>query len=197
MRKDYEPSGESEIRKALNLILMDPHYQKNIEYGQPRSGHPEGKVKFHISQLESNLERLVPKGVSSTEYWKLKFLIHVHDTFKAEAEHDTPILHPRNHATLARQYASNFLDDPDLLNTIQYHDLNYVLWKEYLRTGSYDKVAFQTLLDKIQNWDLFLMFIIVDGCTEDKEPAKLNWFIDEVRKHKRTKVDSTWIFCSA
>jgi len=37
------------------------------------------------------------------------------------------------------------------------------------------------------------MFIIIDGCTEGKDLAKLSWFIDEIRKHKETRVDSSWV----
>ena len=50
------------------------------------------------------------------------FMIHVHDTFKAEAQKDTPILHPHSHATLAKEYATQFTSDTELLNIIQYHD---------------------------------------------------------------------------
>ncbi|HJR81540.1 MAG TPA: hypothetical protein VJ821_15820 [Anaerolineales bacterium] len=63
--------------------MADPRYQENIEYGEPRSGHPEGKVKYHIAELEENLEKMASRGISEVQYWKLKFLIHVHDTFKA------------------------------------------------------------------------------------------------------------------
>ena len=71
------------MKDIVEKITADPRYQKNVEYGEPRSGHPEGKIKFHIAELEENLEKLVPRGVSEEQYWKLKFLIYVHDTFKA------------------------------------------------------------------------------------------------------------------
>lgn len=180
-------------QEIVTRILADPTYQKNIEYGQPRAGHPEGKVRFHIADLEANLERLRQRGISEEEYWKLKLLIHVHDTFKAEAKKNVPVLHPRSHATLARQYAARFTNDKDLLNMIQYHDQNYYLWLDYLRNGSLDLTTFQTLLDTIQDWDLFLMFTIIDGHTAGKDKNKLEWFIEEVRKHKPTRVDTGWV----
>jgi hypothetical protein len=181
------------MRERIEHIKADPRYQRNIEYGEPRDGHPEGKVKFHIADLESNLEILRKRGISDSDYWKLKFIIHVHDSFKAEAQRGTPTLHSQNHASLAREYASQFTDDADLLNMIQFHDENYNLWLGYLKSGNYDSERLQNLLDTIKNWDLFLMFIIIDGCTEGKDLAKLSWFIDEVRKHKKTLVDSSWI----
>ena len=37
------------------------------------------------------------------------------------------------------------------------------------------------------------MFLIIDGCTRGKEPSKLVWFINEVRKYKNTVVDKSWM----
>jgi hypothetical protein len=179
------------MKEIIERIVGDPRYQRNIEYGEPRSGHPEGKVKYHIAELEKNLERLRPR-ISDEQYWKLKFLIHVHDTFKAEAVPDSPIASANSHASLARSFASEFVEDADLLNMIQFHDENYALWKQFAATGSYDAQRFENLLDMIQDWDLFLMFIIIDGSTPGKDPGKTGWFINEVRKYKDTVVDESW-----
>lgn len=181
------------MKEILEKILADPRYQRNIEYGEPRSGHPEGRIKFHIVDLERNLERLSARGISSTDYWKLKFLIHVHDSFKGEVDIASPLSIRHDHETIAREYASQFTDDADLLNMIQYHDVNYSLWLQFSQTGAYDLGQFQHLLDTIHDWDLFLMFIILDGCTRGKDPLKTAWFITEVRKHKSTIVDESWV----
>ena len=177
----------------MERIIADPRYQRNIEYGEPRSGHPEGKVKYHIAELEENLESLLVHGISGEQYWKLRFLIHVHDTFKADAIPDTPIRSPHSHASLARKFASEFTDDEDLLNMIQFHDVNFALWKQFAGTGSYDVHRFNDLLNTIEDWDLFLTFLIIDGCTKGKEREKLIWFIQEVAKHKNTRVDESWV----
>ncbi len=186
------------MNNIVEKIITDPRYQKNIEYGEPRPGHPEGKVKLHIADLEVNLENLKRMGriQRKEDYWKLKFMIHVHDLFKADAEKNSPTLHPRNHATLARQYASQFTDDTDLLNMIQFHDENYKLWKQFLQTGSYNLKQFQSLLTAIHDWDLFLLFIIIDGCTKGKDYQKIHWFISEVRKFKTTLVETSWVLPS-
>lgn len=181
------------MRTIVQKIINDVRYLKNIEYGKPRPGHPEGKVKYHIAELEENLEFLRPRGISEEQYWKLKFLIHVHDTFKADAVPNSAILHPNSHATLARKFASEFTNDIDLLNMIQYHDVNFALWKQFSGTGFYDMARFSTLLETIMDWDLFLMFLILDGSTKGKDPAKTRWFINEVRKHKETIVDGFWL----
>jgi hypothetical protein len=181
------------MKDIVEKIKTDPRYQKNIEYGEPRAGHPEGKIKFHIAELEENLEKLAARGITDEQYWKLKFLIHVHDTFKAEAIPNSRILSPNSHASLARKFAAEFIDDLDLLNMIQLHDVNYALWLQFERTGSYDVQRFDHLLQKIKDWDLFLMFLIIDGSTKGKERSKLIWFLQEVSKYISTNVDMTWV----
>lgn len=180
------------MEQVVQQIISDPRYIKNIEYGIPRSGHPEGKVRAHIAELEQNLEKLAPR-LSEDQYWKLKFLIHVHDTFKADAVPDSPILSPRSHASLARKFASEFTEDPDLLNMVQFHDINFALWRQFEAAGAYDQERFHTVLNTITNWDLFLLFLIVDGSTQGKDPEKLRWFFREVHKYKKTVVDESWM----
>jgi hypothetical protein len=152
------------MQEVVSRLMSDPRYLINIEYGERRSGHLEGKIKFHIAELETNLEKLTPR-ISEEQYWKLKFLIHVHDAFKADAVPDSSIENPNSHASLARKFASEFTDDADLLNMIQFHDVNFALWKQFAAKSSYDMDRFSMLLNTIMDWDLFLMFLIIDGCT--------------------------------
>jgi hypothetical protein len=100
---------------------------------------------------------------------------------------------PRSHGSLAREFASEFIDDQDMLTMIQYHDENYLLWKQYKATGQYDTESFMDLLRMIENWDLFLAFSIIDGNTRGKDLDNLSWFIGEVRRHRNTLVDESWI----
>ena len=180
------------MKEIVEQVIADPRYLKNVEYGLPRSGHPEGKVKYHIAELEANLKKLAPR-ISEEQFWKLKFLIHVHDTFKADATPDSPIASPTSHASLARKFASEFTDDADLMNMIQFHDVNFSLWKQFSATGSYDIKRFEKLLETIIDWDMFLMFLILDGSTKGKDPEKMKWFLREVKKHKQTIVEEDWI----
>jgi len=181
------------MKDILEKIMSDARYLKNIEYGEPRSGHPEGKIKFHIQELEENLEKLVSRGISDEQYWKLKLLIHVHDTFKADATPNVSILNPNSHASLAKKFAAEFVDDEDLLNMLQFHDVNYALWQQFHRTGSYDVRRLENLLETIRDWDLFLMFLILDGSTKGKERSKLVWFMKEAAKYRETRVDESWV----
>jgi hypothetical protein len=180
-------------KKLIENMIADPRYQENIEYGEPRSGHPEGKLKYHIAELEGNLEALRAHGISDEQYWKLKFMIHVHDLFKKEALPDVRILDPQSHASLAKEYAGKMIDDADLLNMIQFHDENYALWNQLRARGVYDVERLKKLLKAIKDWDLFLMFLIIDGSTKGKQRSSLRWFIGEARKYKETIVDESWI----
>jgi hypothetical protein len=180
-------------RKLIETIIADPRYRENIEYGEPRNGHPEGKLKYHIAELVGNLEALKACGISEEQYWKLKFMIHIHDTFKKEALSDVRILDPQSHASLAKEYASQFIDDADLLNMIQFHDENFALWNQLRAKGAYDLERFEELLKTIQDWDLFLIFLIIDGSTMGKDRSPLKWFISEVGKYKEIVVDESWL----
>jgi hypothetical protein len=185
-----------DYREITDRVMADERYQQNIEweYHRSQSGHPEGKIKYHIAELEANLERLKSLLPSEEYYWKLKFLIHVHDTFKAqEIREPVPANHPESHESLARAFASEFTDEADLLNIIQYHDENYTLWKQFKRDGQYDRKWFEQLLSTIQDWDLFLAFTIIDGHTQGKDIEKLAWFITQVKVHKNTFVSGTWL----
>jgi len=183
-----------DYQQLVEQVKSSPRYRKNIEYGSPRLGHPEGLVKHHIAELEANLEKLKPRLRDEDEYWKLEFLIHVHDTFKAEALPDRPtVVDPRGHASLARQFASELIDDHDLLNMIQYHDENYALWRQFESMGQYDQQRMLKLIDLIQDWDLFLTFMIIDGSSPGKDIEKLHWFIAEFRKYGTADVDETWL----
>lgn len=181
------------MKDIIERVLANSRYKKNVEYGKPRPGHPEGRVKAHIAEVIANLDTIRPRLKSDDAYWKLLFLIHVHDTFKADSAGNVPILDPQSHASLARSFAAEYTDDTDLLNMIQFHDENYALWKQFRQHGTYDAQRFDSLLRAISDWDLFLIFIIVDGATAGKDKEKLAWFIGEVRKHRQTEVDESWV----
>lgn len=181
-----------DYQEIVRKVIRDSRYQEYIEFGEPRSGHPEGKIRQHIVLLEDNLERLKAK-LSEESYWKLKFIIHVHDTLKAVAEPDSPAFSSGHHAVLAREFAKEFTSEPDLLNIIYYHDENFYLWKQFQRDGEYNKTRLEYLLSAISDIDLFLVFILIDGCVPGKDFEKLRWFISEVKKIRTTLVGDSWI----
>jgi len=183
----------TDFRNAVEQVIADARYIKNVEYDNAQTGHPEQSVKHHIAELEANLEKINHLLPNSDLYWKLKFLIHTHDLCKADAIAGVQAGAPGSHQKLARTLASYFTNDPDILNIIQYHDENYILWQQYRCNGQFNKHQFATLLNLIQDWDLYLAFTIIDGKTPGKEIERLPWFIDLVKQYRPTLVDVTWI----
>src|SRR5688500_13914583 len=116
--------------ETYRRIITDPRYQENLDWGKPRKGHPEGSIRAHIKELDQNLASM-RSGLTDEDYWKLKILIHVHDTFKPEAHDGVPITDPRSHASLARAFLAEYCDDDDLLAMVQLHDVPYALWRAY------------------------------------------------------------------
>jgi len=164
-----------DIERLFAAVTADPRYQANLDWGEPRAGHPEGTVRAHVAELEGNLERLRPK-LSVDECWKLRTLIHVHDTFKANAKEGSPIAGPRSHASLARAFLAEFTDDADLLAMVQFHDDPFALYRQFTYTGSFRQSRLEALLAGILDWSQFSAFLIIDGCTAGKPRTPLEWF---------------------
>ena len=181
-----------DYERILHCIQADDRYERNLDWGKPRKGHPEGSVRGHIRELEGNLN-LLRRKLSESEYWKLKLLIHTHDTFKADAKQGVPIVDPRSHASRARHFLAEFCDDADLLEMVQYHDEPYALWKLHETQGKSDLNRLDQLTTTISDWDLFLSFLIIDGCTAGKSREPLVWFFGEVPGRVTASVTIAWL----
>lgn len=171
----------------FRLVTADPRYLRNLDWGEPRSGHPEGTIRAHIDELGRNLQQFQSR-FSDTDVWKLKLLIHTHDTFKSDAKPEVAIADPQSHASLARLFLAEFCDDADLLAMVQFHDEPFALWRQQRSKGTCNPQRFAALLSAIHDWNLFLAFNIIDGCTEGKERDQLVWLFHEVAG----KVQSTF-----
>jgi hypothetical protein len=167
-------------QKSLEAVQLDRRYQANLDWGESRPGHPEATVRAHIDEIERNLETMKPL-LSDIEYWKLKLLVHTHDTFKGEAEPGVAITQPKSHAFLAREFLAAYCPDPDLLAMVQYHDEPFALWRQFEAKAKYNQDRLASLIQNIKDWDLFLAFNIIDGCTEGKSREPLHWFFKEVQ----------------
>lgn len=178
MTEDNDSQTSNPHAAAWRAITADERYQQKLDWGAPRRGHPEGTVRAHIRELDANLARLRPR-LTDADYWKLKLLIHVHDTFKAEALRGCPIAHPQSHASLARAFLAEFCDDPDLLAMVQWHDEPFALWRG-ARGGQADSRRLERLLNHIADWSLFTTFLAIDNCTDGKNREPLVWFLVQI-----------------
>jgi hypothetical protein len=178
--------GMLHYKELFDAITSDPRYLRNLDWGKIRPGHPEGTIRAHIAELERNLERLREK-LSETDYWRLKVLVHTHDTFKAQARPGAPIAAPDSHASLARAFLAEFCNDADMLAMVQYHDEPYALWRQFKFKGRLNEERLNTLLTSIRDWNLFLAFNIVDGCTEGKQRDSLRWLFRQVAERVESR----------
>jgi hypothetical protein len=175
-----------DYKAAFDAVVSDARYLKNLDWGEARSGHPEGTVGAHIAEIELNLERLRPR-LADSDYWKLRLLIHTHDSFKADSQPGVAITDPNSHASLARAFLAEFCADADLLAMVQFHDEPFALWRQAESKGQCNPARFAALLSNIKDWNLFLAFNIIDGCTAGKSREPLAWLFNEVSG----KVEST------
>lgn len=181
----------ADYERILTEIQADQRYQRNIEWGEPRQGHPEGAIHEHIQELEENLKKLRPR-LSTDEYWKLRVLIHTHDTFKPESRPDIAIRHPRSHASLARQFLHKYTSDNDLLAMVQLHDEPYALWHKHKAGRDYSQ-RLDKMVNAVSDWDLFLSFLIIDGCTAGKSREPLVWFFGRIADRVSSRVNLDWL----
>lgn len=121
---------------------------------------------------------------------RLRVLIHVHDTFKPQAREGVAIVHPESHASLARAFLAELTDDRELLAAVQLHDEPFALYQRRERAPS---PRWTLLLDQIRDWDVFLAFLIVDGCTPGKSRDPLRWFFREIKDKISSRVGPEWI----
>jgi hypothetical protein len=176
----------SDYKEIFDTLTSDPRYQRNLDWGESRPGHPEGTVRAHIAELDRNAETLRTK-LSDTDYWRLRVLIHTHDTFKGESERGVPIAAPTSHASLARAFLAEFCDDTDMHAMVQYHDEPFALWRQFDSKGKFNQGRLTALLSGIRDWNLFLAFNIVDGCTEGKSREPLRWFFQQVKDRVQSR----------
>ena len=175
----FDEGAMTEYRAIFEILTNDERIQRNLCWGEPRFGHPEGTVGAHVVDVERNVEVLRPK-LTPEGYWKLRVLAQIHDAFKAEAAEGAKIRDPDSHASLARKFLAECCQDEDLLNIVQFHDEPYSLWRQQHHRGRFDHQRLDALIHLIRDWNVFLAFCIADGSTEGKSRAPLHWLFDQV-----------------
>lgn len=165
-------------KEVLWLVQRDPRYLTNIKWGEPRPGHPEGTIESHIRELEGNLDRLRPR-LQPEQIDLLMVLIHVHDTFKPDAQPGVAIDAPRSHASLAAAFLREWCEDEDVLAMVRQHDEPYALWRQSQQKGSCNPQRLDRLIGSIKDWDTFLAFQFIDNLTAGKSDESVRWFIAE------------------
>ena len=84
---------ETELEQS---IALDSDWQKGIEWGEPRPGHPEGKAVFHIRDVLHNIDSFFGNAITRPQ---LRLIALVHDTFKAGSIHSSAQTHAASHGS--------------------------------------------------------------------------------------------------
>jgi hypothetical protein len=167
---------ETDLERAA---LGDPELREGLAWGKPRHGHPEGSVAAHVTDL---LRKIDEDGETGQRREDLRFIAIVHDAFKHRVRDWLPKTGENHHAMRARRFAERYTADERLLATIELHDRPYAIWRRMQRKGKPDERAWQEMMGRIHDRDLFLLFIQLDGSTEGKNPEPIHWFRDELRR---------------
>jgi hypothetical protein len=170
----FEPETALECRLA-----DDPALYAGLAWGEPRPGHPEGSVGAHVADL---LRTIDADGEVGERRRELRFLALVHDAFKNRVHEWLPKTGANHHAARARHFAERFTDDERVLATVEHHDRPYALWRKMRRKGQLDVDAFEDMLARIPDPELFLRFVELDGSTEGKKPEPIRWFRAELER---------------
>jgi hypothetical protein len=158
---------ETELERAL---LADPKLRAGLDWGAPRSGHPEGRVADHVAAMLSAIAADDPLRSDP------RFLALAHDSFKARVRPDEPWSPDNDHATLARRFAERYTSDERLLTTLELHDEPYWIW----RHADAPEQALQSLLERLPDPELFARFVELDAANEGKDLTFLWWFRREL-----------------
>lgn len=165
-------------------IIGDPEWQQGVAWGKPRHGHSEGNVKFHIVAVLHNIEKL-PK-ISPEERAQLRLIALLHDTFKYKVDITKPRVGKNNHAVIARDSATKYVEDPVVLDIIELHDEAFNAWRIGNDTGKWEKAQqrLDGLLEKLgkERLPLYAHFYQCDNETGDKDQACVQWFMNTVKE---------------
>lgn len=164
---------ESDLEK---VIINDADWQEGAIWGEPRSGHPEGKIIYHIHEVLENVDK-------ATNSWhmrqQLRLITILHDTFKHLEETTRPRTDwSKHHAVFAVNFAKKYVKDQAVLDVIAAHDDAFYAWRADI-AGKQDES--KQILDRLRNkmgdnMQLFYLFFKCDTQTGDKYQSPVHWF---------------------
>jgi hypothetical protein len=164
---------ETDLERA---IAADPDWLAGVKWGQPRPGHPEGKVIFHIRDVLNNIDHFFS---NSGDRSRLRLIALIHDTFKYKRDHAQPGVPKKSHGYWARQFAERYINDAGVLEVIELHDEAYkasLLLTRYTNREAAERCARELIRRLGHSLDLFMCFYLCDSRTSDKSTTHYEWF---------------------
>ncbi len=159
-------------------LIVQPAMLDGLKWGEPRYGHPEGKVVYHVVDVFRNIRRLSPT-LSQEAYQQMRLITLLHDSFKYVESKQFPRDWSQHHGILARNFAEDFIDDKAVLDIIELHDEAYYCWRLDVLDDEVDQAEgrFQMLQERCGHcFQLFYTFFRCDTATGDKTQAPVKWF---------------------
>lgn len=157
-------------------LINHPDFMKGLFWGQPRYGHPEGKIIYHIAEVLKNIDQL---NINLHTGQQLRLIAFLHDTFKYLEDTKRPRDWSRHHSILALNFAKQFIEDEVVLKIIEHHDEAFYSWRmQYVFNKIVEGEKRIEKLKKNMGDDLqiFYLFFKCDTRTGDKNQKPLNWF---------------------
>jgi hypothetical protein len=166
-------------RHLLSLSAI----QQGLLWGEPRFGHPEGRIAFHVREVLDNIARI--EGLSKKMRQQLRLIALVHDTFKYAEPRTRPRQWDRHHAVLARQFLEPYTADIAVLDVVETHDDAYYAWlaeKNPTFKAENPHKTLEHLRRRVGHClQLYYLFFKCDTQTGDKVQAPLLWFEQNMR----------------
>jgi hypothetical protein len=158
-------------------IAADPEWRQGVEWGTPRRGHPEGAVKHHIAHVLANVDC---EAADEEERRRLRLAALVHDSFKYRAAEGTArVGSPGHHGSHAARFLERFVDDPELVELVRWHDEAFAAWFGLNRRGDRRRAEerARALADRLgASLPLYLSFFRADNGTRGKSREAVDWF---------------------
>lgn len=161
-------------------LLTLPEFRTGMFWGEPRFGHPEGKVVLHVREVLDNIDK-IPK-LQAAQREQLRLIALAHDTFKYAEDRSHPRNWSKHHGVLARLFLEPFTSDRSVLDVTEIHDDAYYAWLTE-RRGAADShgKTLESLLDRVGYClQLYYLFFKCDTQTGDKTQASVKWFEQHV-----------------
>ncbi|MEZ4919292.1 MAG: hypothetical protein R2792_09315 [Saprospiraceae bacterium] len=164
-------------------LLSVPAFREGMFWGEPRFGHPEGKVALHVREVLDNVDRI--PGLAKKAREQLRLISFAHDAFKYAEDKSRPRDWSKHHGMLARKFMEAYTNDPVVLEILETHDDAYYAWNTERRGSTLDffneNKSLEELLVRVKDFlQLYYLFFKCDTQTGDKTQSSLKWFESRV-----------------
>ena len=171
-------------------LISLPSFQHGLWWGEPRFGHPEGKVALHVREVLDNIAAL--PNLPDADFFRLRLIALAHDTFKHAESRSRPRDWTKHHGLLARRFMEEYTSDPVVLDVIETHDDAYYKWLSQRRRPS-PHSQLDSLWSRVGHCvQLYYLFFKCDTQTGDKTQAPLRWFEQVAEGIETVQIKPFW-----